>query len=208
MFLQESQGLNKMKFITLYRASSYQVIYTHSLFKTKQTLSSSLLTHCLYFSKMWGHKLAFQIKKIHSVSESIAHLWPSTILMRLKGCWPEQVGKALQNFESLGLPKHNWSTLQILHKQNLVPLAFCAATTLCVQKVLTFLGICSFTAFHNTMCFSAVQITSLKTLRGGGTLHFSALNPETASLAFSRQKISLGCLLKPPRENSSLQLCS
>lgn len=36
-------------------------------------------------------------------------------------------------------------------------LAFCAATTQHVQKVLTFLGICYFTAFHNMMCFSAVQ---------------------------------------------------
>lgn len=36
-------------------------------------------------------------------------------------------------------------------------LAFCAATTQRVEKLLTFLGICYFTAFHNTMCLSAGQ---------------------------------------------------
>lgn len=146
-------------------------------------------TRYLYFRTMWGQKFAFyalQIK-MHSVPESVAHLWPSIVFKWLKGFCPEQVGKTCpsQNFERLGLPRHNCSTPQVLHEGNLVLLASCAATIPHMQKVLTFIGICYFTPFHKAIYCSVVQSTCLKSAGGGGALHFAALNPETISLASS-----------------------
>jgi len=87
-----------------------------------------------------------------------------------------------------------------------VLLALCAATTQHMQKVLTFTGICYFTAFHNAMYFSAEQTTTLKSVGGGGTLHFAALKPETISLVPSVVKLELECILKPPMDQCLLQL--
>lgn len=181
---------------------------TGSHFKTKQTSSPSLPSHYLYFRIMWGQKCAFyafQIK-MHSVPESVAHLWPSIVFKWLKSFGAEQVSETCQsqNFERLGLPRHKWSTTQVLHEENLVLLAFWAATTQCMQEILTCTGICYFTAFHNSVYFFAVQNTSLKSVGPGGTLHFAVLNPETISLASFRIKLTLGCILKPPMDEHPL----
>lgn len=121
---------------------------------------------------------------MHSFPESVAHLWPSIVFRWLKGFWPEQVGKTCppQNFERLGLPRHNWSTTQVSHEENLVLLAFCAATIQRMQKVLTFIGICYFTAFHNAMYFSAVQSTFLKVSRRWRNSAFCSIDPRDYQL--------------------------
>lgn len=113
--------------------------------------------------------------------ETVAHLWSSIVFKWLKGFWPEQVGDrcSSQHFERLALPRCHSNTAQVVHEENLMLLAFCAATTQRIQKVLTFIGIYYFSAFHNPVYFSALHSTSLKSVGGGGTWHFAPLNPGT-----------------------------